>query len=182
MNFRSPAILILAAAVSLFGCASSNMTTTQNFRFPEKRKIAVLPFHNLSTLPRAGDIVSELFRTHLLDVLASAVIEPSVQQKILADKGLAIDETVSPVDLAGVGRTLGADYLLVGAVTEFRYRHNINEQPVLGITARIVEVATGLTVWTASRSDIGPSLFPGRDALGMLAQKAVVEMAGTFRR
>jgi len=183
MRLRRLAILVLAATLPLVvGCAStSQLAATRNFKFPPDKKLAVLPFHNLSTLPRAGDIVSDLFSTQLLSAMGSSVLEPSAQQKILADTLLAIDETSFPADLKGIGRALNVDYLLVGSVTEFRYRHNVNEQPVVGITARIVEVASGATVWTASYSEVGPSLFPGRDALGMLAQRAVVEMAETFR-
>ena len=65
---------------------------------------------------------------------------------------------------------------LQGAVTEYRYKPGLSETPAVGVTARLVDVATGEVVWTASHARLGSSWIR-EDGLGRVAQRVAHDMA-----
>jgi TolB-like protein len=61
-------------------------------------------------------------------------------------------------------------------VTEYRYKPGLSETPAVGVTARLVDVATGEVVWTASHARLGSSWIR-EDGLGRVAQRVAHDMA-----
>ena len=74
-----------------------------------------------------------------------------------------------------MGRLLQVSHVLQGAVTEYRYRPGLSETPVVGVTARVVDVATGDLVWTASYARSGSSWR--QEGLSSVAQSIARDMA-----
>jgi TolB-like protein/Tfp pilus assembly protein PilF len=104
---------------------------------PDKPSIAVLPFDNLSNQPEetyfsdgiTEEILTGLARFRSLSVVAS---------------NSSFSFRSKPVELAEIGRKLGASYLLEGTVRRAGER--------VRITAQLIEAATGIHVW-ADRYD-----------------------------
>ncbi len=70
---------------------------------------------------------------------------------------------------AELARTIGATHLLIGTVHEYRYKTDLDGDPAVGITLRLVDAATGQTLWQGSSGNVGYAFASVTSA----AQKAV---------
>ncbi|MGH7299699.1 MAG: hypothetical protein ACREJE_04725, partial [Candidatus Rokuibacteriota bacterium] len=75
-----------------------------------------------------------------------------------------------------LGRLLQVSHVLQGSVTEYRYKPGLSEAPAVGLTARLVESASGEVVWTASHARVGLSWIR-EDGLARVAQRVTHDMA-----
>ena len=75
-----------------------------------------------------------------------------------------------------IGRLLQVSHVLQGSVTEYRYKPGLSETPAVGVTARLVEVASGEVVWSASHARLGSSWIR-EDGLARVAQQVAHDMA-----
>ena len=137
--------------------------------------VAVLPFTNWTDNPHAGGINARLFASELYHRQLFSVLEPAE-----TEQGLGATENVPQgvfrQDLAQeAGRRLGVDAVAVGSVSEFAYQHGLREEPAVGLSIRLVRVADGKLLWTASHSEIGSGWWR-RDSLNLTAQRVVARM------
>jgi hypothetical protein len=56
---------------------------------------------------------------------------------------------------AELARTVGATHLLIGTVHEYRYKTDLDGDPAVGITLRLIDAATGQTLWQGSSGNVG---------------------------
>lgn len=56
---------------------------------------------------------------------------------------------------AEIARSVGATHLLIGTVHEYRYKTDLDGDPAVGITMRIVQASTGETVWQGTSGNVG---------------------------
>lgn len=167
------ASLAVAAALLLAGCADT--IQVQQWSKPGARpmaRLAVLLFDNQTTTPRAGVVASELVVSELL-AAGVAVMDPGEVADLLRRETLDPAEPGRLPPAQRLGRLLQASHVLQGSVTEYRYKPGLSETPVVGLTARVVEVATGDVVWTATYFRGGS----GWDGLAGVAQSIVRDMA-----
>ena len=66
-------------------------------------------------------------------------------------------------------------YALLGAVDEWRYKVGVDGEPAAGVTLRIIDVASGDTLWTGAGGKSGWS----REALSAVAQKLIRDLLST---
>ena len=66
-------------------------------------------------------------------------------------------------------------YALTGAVDEWRYKVGVDGEPAAGVTLRIIDVASGDTLWTGAGGKSGWS----REALSAVAQKLIRDLLST---
>ena len=102
---------------------------SSNLRIPlsERKRVAVLPFDDgaireSSYFGRVFDVgkgVADMLTTALVKSSKFRVIEREKVEAVLAEQDLAKSGRVDPATAARVGKVLGADYLLMGRVTEF---------------------------------------------------------------
>lgn len=162
------AALALAAVVLGSGCRS--ITTYENYDISNKNlgKVAVLPFVNETGSPEAGRVVAKLFAAELqahsdLDVMPL----DQTWDKLGKDDVRAGD----PKLYQELGKKLGADTLIVGVVSEYRYRRSLGEAPVLGMAVCVVHAPTGVELWGATAADEGGCALTWRGSLSELTQK-----------
>jgi TolB-like protein len=67
-------------------------------------------------------------------------------------------------------------HVLQGSVIEYRYKPGLSETPAVGVTARLVDVASGEVVWTASYARVGSSWLR-EEGLARVAQQVANGMA-----
>ncbi len=138
--------------------------------------VAVLPFENLSEYPNAGEILTRLMATELYRQRSFNIREEDdLYQQMAAgqvEKG-GIPSTPSRVQQ--LAHKLGVDAVLLGSVTEFHYQHGLREEPVVGLSVRLVRSCDGQVVWAASRSVSGKGLLR-RESLNQVAQRVVREL------
>jgi len=76
-----------------------------------------------------------------------------------------------------LGAELGVDALIFGAVTEYRYKRGLDEEPAVGITLRLMDVRSGQVLWVATVSRVGGCDIFCKDSLSRSAQAVCRDMA-----
>ena len=167
---------VLAAGVlTLLGCASAEQEWVKPGAARVTR-VAVLPFENQTTALRAGQSVADLLVSELLATGAVKVMDPSEVADLLRRENLDPADAARLPSAQRVGRLLQVSHVLQGSVTEFRYKPGLSETPAVGLTARLVDVASGEVVWTASQARLGSS-WVREDGLARVAQRVARDMA-----
>jgi len=150
------ASVLLAAA----GCSSHAVTqyTHPNADLGALKSVAVLPFENLSSDRTSADKVQKIFLSELLATSAFNVVEPGLVSKTLKADRVETTESLGPADFKRLGEELKADAVFTGAVVDFAENRTGNT-PTQNVTIqlRLVECASGATVWSASRTRSGAS-------------------------
>jgi TolB-like protein len=145
----------------LTSCATGGTTqyVHPNVDLAAVKTVAVLPFENLSQERTAGDKVHKVFVTELLATGAFEVVEPGQVLKTLRAERSESTEALGPAELKRVGQALKADGLFMGSVVDFAdNRSGSTPAPEVTIQLRLVEVESGVTVWSTSRTKSGASM------------------------
>jgi len=155
------ATLAGAALFAATGCASSSPTTKYlhpNMDLGAIRRVAVLPFENLTQDKSASEKVQKIFLTELLSLEAFEVVEPGQVTKELRAGRIDSVEALGPADLKKLGEALKAQGIFIGAVVDYtEARSGTTPIPQVTIQLRLVETQSGVTVWSASRTRSGAS-------------------------
>jgi hypothetical protein len=116
----------------------------------EKVRLLMPPFFNATNDDHAGRALSELTGSALVD---RGIPLYQTEELLLSTQG----ETAAGPDgrYQELANTVGATHLLIGTVHEYRYKTDLDGDPAVGITIRIVDARDGRTVWQGSSSNIG---------------------------
>jgi len=184
--------LATASAVVVLGCSS---VAPRYYVNPQAdmtlyKKVAVLPFNNLSGQPLASDRVTRAFVTELIISDRFRVVEPGEFRNVLRDAGadLAPDGTFDPEKLKQAAARVEVTGVIRGAVTDYQVqRSRQDEFPVLSFDVEMLDVASGNVVWRASITRRGNPRIPlvggsSTRTLGRLTQEACVEIVDGLRR
>jgi len=151
--------------MSLFGCTGMSVNHTRPVYLPTYTPVAILPFTNTTETPQADEraqaILADLLRGHGLyhvmvypNKVTHATLIPGVKQPISRQKTLAW------------AKNHGAMYAYTGSVTEWNYKVGLDGEPAIGVVIEMIDVNTGLVVWSSVGSKSGGS----RIALSTVAQ------------
>jgi len=152
--------LVVVAAVALTGCA----TPLRYYFHPDAdlgtvKKVAVLPFENLSSDQTVGDKVQRLFTLELLSLGAFDVVEPGLVGKVMRTQHVEAAQNMTPDDIKQLGKALEVQGLFFGTVVEFKDdRVGTAHAPEVTLQLRLVEAATGVTIWSCTASQSGAAL------------------------
>lgn len=132
----------------------------------EKPRIAILEIKNKADNQYwwhgGGEAAQDVFITELVKSGKFRVVEREHINAILEEKGLVLSGDIDPSTAMEIGRLLGAEYLLAGAVTEYGYDETDVHTPGIrrlpgvsvgkktftaAINARVFDVSTGEIVW-----------------------------------
>lgn len=132
----------------------------------EKPRIAILEIKNKADNQYwwhgGGEAAQDVFITELVKSGKFRVVEREHINAILEEKGLVLSGDIDPSTAMEIGKLLGAEYLLAGAVTEYGYDETDVHTPGIrrlpgvsvgkktftaAINARIFDVSTGEIVW-----------------------------------
>lgn len=175
MNRGGPAVLVALCAL-LAGCGTAEYRVADDLAPAAIAPVAVLPFESLGSEPNAGLILSELLATRLAAGKAVTTLPPERVRQALAPLEGAV------LDPLALGKTLGARTLLVGSVTEYRYKRGIAQEPAIGLVLRLVRAEDGEILWSASLHRTGRHSWIGEDSLSRLAQAMCREAAGRLEK
>lgn len=137
----------------------------------QARLTAVLPLVNLTSYPHAGRIVGDLLTTELYAVTDFIVMERTHMLEEFKGKEEDLNEVLDKAVALRVGKQLGVDTVIFGSVTEYRYKRGLDEDPVVGINIRMLDVNSEKILWAGSRSGTGGCFWFCEDSLNRLAQK-----------
>jgi curli biogenesis system outer membrane secretion channel CsgG len=181
-------LLVLSLACS---CAPSvRMYVNPEADLAFYRKIAVLPFTDMSSVPQAGPRVTRAFVTELILTDRFEIIQPEDFAGALHRQGtfLGQDGTYDPDKLKDAATQLGVTGILRGAVTEYQMSRSSDggDIPVIAFDAELTDVATGKVVWRSSITKRGKGRVAvvggGTRSLGKLTQEACQELVAELRK
>jgi curli biogenesis system outer membrane secretion channel CsgG len=100
---------------------------------PQKKRVAVFDFDNAAiqdgikvpfvemSSPNLGKAAADLLITKLVQDGNVTVIERAAIDKLLAEQNLSNSDRTDPVTAAKLGRVLGVDAIILGAITQYDY-------------------------------------------------------------
>jgi TolB-like protein len=148
--------LALAASLLLASCASGPTRYLHpNADLGAVQKVAVLPFENVSGVAGASDKVHKIFLVELLALEAFDVVEPGLVSKAVRAESATSPDQLTPDDLKRIGAAMGADGLFIGQVVDYADARGSNAAPEVTVQLRLVEVTSGVTVWSTSLTQGG---------------------------
>jgi TolB-like protein len=183
-----PAALCLLLLVFLSCAHPPRIYLRPQTNLSEFKKIAVLPFDNLSGEEDAGEKITEIFTVELLRMGSFSVAEPGRVKKAVMEKRIRTTRDMDIEAVKWLGESLEVDLILAGSVLDFAVEESASKKvPMVTVIARLVKADRGVTVWAAYQSRQGDdkeSLFGwGRiTSLSQLAHLAVCEMLKSLQR
>jgi len=179
------AAVVLALLTSCAPAITREVYRDPNMDFGFFRTVGVMPFQNLSRDSLAADRVRDVFINRLLST-GALYVQP-VGEVARAVGRLEIPSPAAPSaeDVVKLGGALKAQAIITGVVQEYGdVRSGSSSANVISVSVQLLEAETGRTVWTASSTKGGISvwarLFGGggqpmndvtRDAVNDLIQK-----------
>ena len=142
-----------AATVLLGACAGPKAFVHPEADFPFYESVGIVPFTSLGQDRLAGEKVSDVFFTELLNIRFAEVREPgqflAVIQRL---RGVTpISTPWSTADLARLGAEAQVQGIFMGVVRDYEMaRVGRDSYPLVSIEVRFLDVATGRVVWSAS--------------------------------
>lgn len=186
----APAVLAVAA-MALAGCAAGpRLFVNADADMTLYRRLAVLPFHNLSAERFASERVSRALMTELIISGRFQLVEPAVTAAGLEKLALPADPTraIPAEKLKELAAALDVQGFVRGAVTEYSLsRASGDEVAQLTFDVEMVDAATGTVVWRASISRRGRGPVPvlggaSSRSFGPLTQSACREVVDALER
>lgn len=144
------------------------------------KKVAVLPFYNLTGQKDAGKIVADIFVTEMFKSARFRVEEPgNIAQFMIQERMDTVGE-IEIEKLKILGRRLDVDEVLTGTVEEFDDGIS-SGVPIVSITARMIDSNSGRLIWSAQNKKRGDDYIIVLDlgevrSVTTLTQKVVREM------
>ena len=141
----------------LLGCSHHpRLYFEPGYNFSGEKRVAVLPFENLSSEEDSGEKVQKIFLVELLKNKKFYVLELGEVEKALKELRLRGTDKLSAADCMKLQEKLGVEWIFLGSVLEFsQKRQGTEEIPVVSLTARVLEAKTGKIIWAAFASRQG---------------------------
>ena len=171
-KIKNPGWLLVALfLLSFSSCAYEQEYVRGKEIRSRARHAAVLPLMNLTSYPHAGRIVGDLLTTELYALTDFLLMERTEMLEKLKKDEEDLDVVMEKAVALRVGKQLGVDTVIFGSVTEYRYKRGLDEDPVVGISVRMLDVNTGKIIWAGSQSETGGCFWFCEDSLSRLTQK-----------
>lgn len=148
--------------ILLTGCgATSRVFVHPNTDMGYIKRVAVIPFENLTNEKYAGEKVSQVFLSEMLIAKDFDIVEPGEVNKALQSveangNGSALfgPEGASNLDLVKLQKITGqlnCQALVIGSVTSYEMVRVGQEQyPQISLNVRLVDGKTGTIIWMSS--------------------------------
>ena len=168
------AILLGMGVVFLSGCSTmvyDGLAEGQKALKIQEVKVLMPPFTNATNDDHAARGVSELMGSALLHRGVPLFQTEKTLLRSAGEEAPGIDGRFTEL----VAET-GATHLLLGTVHEYRYKTDLDGDPAVGISARLVEVTSGQTIWQGSVGNVGYAFASLTSASGSAVRRLVDRM------
>lgn len=146
MNIKT-ILFILSGCLLIAGCASS--VSGGRSGGGAGATIYVAPLANATESENAGKAVTGLVESALMERGCSVIpAEPVPSEGADADANAAQAPLKAAMDKHAV-------YLVTGTVSEFHFKTDLDGNPAVGVTLRLVRVRDGKLLWQSSGSKVG---------------------------
>jgi curli biogenesis system outer membrane secretion channel CsgG len=159
---RARVLVATLLFTSLGACAAENQSSVYvhpNADLSAFQKIAVLPLDNYSADRFAGDRVREILNVELLSQGVFEPVESGEVNRVLRVQNLTSLTSLGPEEIKKLGDALGVQALLFGSVVEYSERRTGTfRSPQVSLALRLVDIESGLVVWSVSDARTGMAL------------------------
>ncbi len=147
--------------VIFVGCSKQKLSRSNSMPYLDDGKIALYPLANYTDTPRAGLRASNILEGILLakDYRVDSRLNSKTMQMSLKSK-------------IADARERGDKYLIVGGVSEWRYKTGIDGEPAVSLFIKMLDSSTQKTLWSATGSDNDW----GNSSIGTVAQRLLNSM------
>jgi hypothetical protein len=158
-------ILFLGLLTILFvnyGCGKGTPSfyINQDVDFSFIKRVAVLPFENLTNERFAGNMVRQVV---ISELLATGLVEVTVPgDPIAAIENLRLkpDDPLSAEQIKTIGKNLKVQAVILGAVEEFGLvRYGNISAPEVSITIMMADTSSGSIIWSVTKTKGGASFW-----------------------
>ena len=169
-----------AAGACLLGACASTAEEASLFVHPNSdlalyERVAVMPLVNLTSDRYAGERVREVLVVELASLGMFEVAEAGEVTRALRARNVGEVTEIDPVLVAEIGRELRAQAVIVGTVLDFRERRSGSFTiPEVSLSLRMLDVESGVAVWSVSDARSGISMRTRLFGLGEKTQTAIV--------
>jgi len=167
------------------GCEPKKYYIRPNTEIKKFKKIAVLPFENFTSDEYAGEKLRNIVISELL-LKGIEVIEPGEVTKVLEEAKIYSLSSIKITDLQEIGKKLGVEGLIMGAVECFSINRGISiTYPEVTINLRLIDVSSGNIIWSIRHTKGGANFWTrhfGTEGITLseCAKKAVKEAIDTL--
>ena len=166
------AVLIsVMISCTLISCTSMQVNNTRPIKITNYKKIAILPFRNMTETPqadeRAQSMTANLLRTKGINNLTTY---PNKTKQLTLIPG--VKPEIATKKLLAWARKENASYAVIGDVTEWNYKVGLDGEPAVGINLELINLENEQVIWAAAGSKSGGS----RTALSDVALDLIESM------
>lgn len=138
-------------------CAvSSERVVAPSPQVSKVKRVAVLPFSNISGRTYASEMVADIFVTEMFKLGKFHIEEPGNVREFMIKEGMLTIGEIDIENLKMMSEQLGLEAVIVGTVEEFDEGLTLSPKvPVVSITARMVEPGSGKIIWSAKNKRSG---------------------------
>lgn len=167
-----PLTLLLIAVLLSFmtGCSTTRITVAHGTEPKSGGQWGLIPLANLTDAPLAAEQAESILETQL-KTKGVGILKRAPESALLGPSGL-LDRREQMDRHLLWARDAKLSYAVTGSVEEWRYKSGVEREPAVSISIRVIEVASGETLWSASGAKTGW----GRDSLGGIAQSLLAQM------
>ena len=175
--------LIIMYVFFMLGCSQvkSKVYINPNANFRFIKKVAVLPFENLSQDRYAGKKMRDIFITTLLasevvdvpelgdvqQVMNTIGIVSQPDQPVLTVREQEPTSTITRDTARALGQALGIQGIIVGSVEEYGIIRGLSgSYPEVSLTLRMIDPKTGSIIWAVSHTEKGSRILPSILGIG----------------
>jgi hypothetical protein len=124
-----------------------------NFDFSYIKRVAVLPFDNLTQERNAEDILRHLVINELLATELVEVVVPGEAIATMNSLGIKSVSSLSEKQIQALGRTLNVQGVIYGAIEKYEIVKDRNiAEPEVTITMIMAETTSGSIVWSVTKT------------------------------
>ncbi len=163
--------LILISLI-LFFTNCSSIVNKNSVALPKDKVYAISSFWNYTETPMAGLRASAIIDGVLSkkNINTISLIGGSEEIESAKNKQSFIEEKKAKA------LALGATYLIIGSVQEWRYKTGIDGEPVVSFTLKVIDLKSNKTVF----SGVGAKSGWGHKSIGVIAQEIAQELIPQF--
>ena len=186
MNLK-PAVIILS--LFFLSCSSPiHYYLSEEEEIPRIKKVAILPFKNITTRRNAGRIITSLFANELFNSGLFQVVETGNIREFFIQQRIRKKGEISLDTIRILGIQFGIDAVILGVVEEYYQEEgNMGEiGPRVSLSSQILDAKTGKILWKCHHGKTGDDYIILLDwgkvrAVSLLAQKVIQEMIATLK-
>lgn len=164
-------LLLIGVLLGAAGCANVVTTGTSGGDAVAISRLLLPPFINATDDEHAARALTEMTGSALVQAGIPLYQTEELVIRTAADQAQGPDGRY-----ATIARSVGASHLLIGTVHEYRYKTDLDGDPAVGVTMRLVEASTGRTVWQGTSGNVGYAFASVTSASQKAVNHLIAEM------